>query len=194
MGGVKAAPRTFQFKISLKRSRPLIWRRILVAAETPLDLLHLILQRTMGWSNVHLHDFLIGKEYYGDPAVDNVLGFKNECDYSIGQLLKEPGGKFVYEYDFGDDWEHEITFEKIVPNQARTPSPHCVGGARACPPEECGGIWSYYRLLKIIKDKKHPEYTTTRGWFGYDFDPEEFNLDAINKQLADLRSPSSFSK
>jgi hypothetical protein len=191
---LKSAPRPYQLKITLKRSRPAIWRRILVLENTPLDLLHLIIQRTMGWSNVHLHDFVIGKEFYGDPAVDNVLGFKNECDYILGDLITDAGQVFTYEYDFGDDWEHEIKLEKITPQKRDLTVPFCVTGARACPPEECGGIWNYYKLLKILKDKSHPEFKQTREWFGYEFDPEEFARDPINKSLSELRNLSEFSR
>jgi hypothetical protein len=179
-------PQSYQLKISLRRSKPLIWRRILVASSTPLDLLHLVLQRTMGWTNVHLHDFLIDGDYFGDPSVDNILGFKNECDFTLNELITERRQTFIYEYDFGDDWEHEVVLEKIDPMSARVQYPVCMAGARACPPEECGGIRGYERLLAILRTKGHPEYESTRKWFGGDFDPGEFNLKWTNKQLAEL--------
>jgi hypothetical protein len=181
----------YQLKITLRRSKPPIWRRVLVPADTPLDLLHIILQRVMGWTDSHMHDFLIGGDYYGDPTADNVLGFKNECLFTLEGLVPKARQKFLYEYDFGDDWEHEIVVEKITSPEPRETYPKCVAGEGACPPEDCGGIWSYYNMLQVIKDKQHPDFKGTREWLGYDFDADEFSVKAVNKQMADFARPAT---
>jgi len=58
--------------------------------------------------------------------------------------------------------------------------PICIKGKRACPPEDCGGIWRYEELLAILQDPNHEEYKETLEWVGNDFDPEYFNKDEIN--------------
>src|SRR5436190_8622488 len=176
----------YQLKVTLKGSRPSIWRRILVHQDCTLDLLHVILQRAMGWMNIHLHDFCIEGRYYGDPAADNILGFKNGCNYSLSDLVTQPRQKFRYEYDFGDNWEHEILLEKIVPLKPGIQCPACLDGERACPPEESGGSRRYLAMTQILSDRKHAHYKETRKWFGFDFDPDEFSLKWVNKQLAEL--------
>ena len=92
---------------------------------------------------------------------------------------------FHYEYDFGDSWEHKILLEKIFPFDNKMALPVCIKGKRACPPEDCGGIWGYEEFLKTISDPKHPEYEDMLEWLGGEFDPEEFDLEGINGDLAE---------
>ena len=33
----------------------------------------------------------------------------------------------------------------------------CTAGARACPPEDCGGVMGYYNLLVALSDTDHEE-------------------------------------
>ena len=85
-----------------------------------------------------------------------------------------------YFYDFGDSWEHKIVLEKILFQVPKIKYPICIGGERACPPEDCGGSWGYENLLEIIKDKKHEDYRSTMEWLGKPFKPEEFNLKNVH--------------
>ncbi len=128
----------YQLKVTLEHIRPPIWRRIEVPSNLPLPELHLVLQAAMGWTNSHLHQFRVGKAYYGDPDIDEFgeLNLKDESKLRLTKLLSKPKQKMVYEYDFGDGWEHEIVLEKILPAGPAIHYPRCLGGARACPPED----------------------------------------------------------
>lgn len=98
---------------------------------------------------------------------------------------------FRYAYDFGDSWELEIRVEKIVPAEHSMPTTAvCMDGARACPPEDCGGAWGYADLLESLADPKHPEHRNMKKWLGRRFDPEAFDLGRINLSLRGLKWPS----
>jgi len=120
---------------------------------------------------------------FGGP-LDNEDSF-DENDYRLSELGLRPKSKFNYEYDFGDSWEHHIVLEKVLPPQPGF-VPVCLKGARACPLEDSGGPWGYADKLAIIADPDHPEHEEIAEWMGTDFDPEAFNLKAINRHLASL--------
>jgi hypothetical protein len=172
---------THQIKVTLLETQPSIWRRFQVPDTTTLHDLHLILQSIMGWTNSHLYQFLINDNYYLEPHPDNDH-YEIEAENSRTTRLSEIAQtKFNYEYDFGDSWQHEILVESVEPGES---SPICLDGERACPPEDCGGIWGYDNLLEIIGDPKHQEHDFIREWAGEDFDPEGFNVDEVNRRLA----------
>ena len=179
----------FQIKVTLNGSKPPIWRRLEVPDQITLAKLHRILQVAMGWTDSHLHQFIVGDTYYGEPNPDfDLFGdTKNERKFRLQQVASREKMKFFYEYDFGDSWEHEILVEKILPRTEERRQPVCVKGARACPPEDIGGLWGYYEFLEIIKDPKHPEHEDMVEWIGGHFDQEEFDLDEINEQLRKIR-------
>jgi hypothetical protein len=175
----------YQLKVTLDDSKPPIWRRILVPDDITLFDLHEILQRVMGWKNYHLHQFILAGQYYGDPEDDEMgnLGTVNEKRYHLNQLGLREKAKFSYEYDFGDSWAHTLLVEKILSAEVGVRYPVCVAGKRACPPEDCGGIWGYADFLETITDPNHEDHDQMLEWAGGDFDPEEFNLDAVNATL-----------
>jgi len=176
-----------QLKVTLKGSKPPIWRRIQVPSDTSLYRLHLILQVVMGWTNSHLYQFVVGRTYYGDPDPDYGGEMKNARTRKLSQVAPAEKDRFVYEYDFGDDWEHDILVEKVLPAVPGVRYLACLGGKRACPPEDCGGIWGYAELLEAIKDPNHPEHEEMVEWVGGEFDPEAFDLEEINESLRDMR-------
>jgi hypothetical protein len=176
----------YQLKITLKGSDPPIWRRIQVP-DCTLGELHEILQVVMGWENSHLHQFDIRGKRYGvtdDEGSDWDEEVKDEEKMSIS-LVAKTGRKvrFSYEYDFGDDWQHEVLVEKIVDPGPRVAYPRCIEGARACPPEDVGGIWGYPEFLEAIADRKHPDHSQMKEWVGGEFDPERFSLNEVNREL-----------
>jgi len=180
----------YRLKVTLKGSKPPIWRRLEVPGNITLAQLHLILQVAMGWTNSHLHSFRIGKAYYQEPDPNPLFREaeeKNENKFKLKQVVTREKMKFIYEYDFGDSWEHEILVEKILPMTEEKRHPACLKGARACPPEDVGGIWGYYDFLAIIDDPKHPEHEDMMEWAGGQFDPDQFDLAKINKQLSKIR-------
>ncbi len=176
----------YQLKITLRDVRPPVWRRVLVGDATTLHHLHWIAQVAMGWTNSHLHQFIIEEEYYSEPMLepdDWGPEIKNEKRVRLRALSLEPKRKFIYEYDFGDSWRHEILVEKVLAPEAGARYPQCVAGKRACPPEDCGGVWGYERFLEVIKDEDDPEHEEMLEWAGGSFDPEVFNLEEVNQEL-----------
>lgn len=177
----------WQLKITLKDSSPPIWRRILVADDTSLSKLHLILQIAMGWTDSHLHQFTIHGRDYGVPDREFEGRTEDERKVRLLQVIDGEKDRFLYEYDFGDSWTHQILVEKMAPREEGKRYPVCVAGKMACPPEDCGGVWGYQNFLKAISDPKHPEHEDMIEWIGGGFDPKAFDLDGVNQQLGRLR-------
>src|SRR5262249_20713757 len=158
----------YQLKVTLRDIRPPIWRRIQVAGDTKLDKLHRIIQIVMGWTDSHLHQFVVGDAYYGtpDPELPEV---ESERRGRLSAVAPKEKAKFAYEYDFGDNWEHEILVEKILPPEPGVRYPRCLAGRRSGPPEDSGGVWGYADLLEALADPSHPEHDEFREWVGDDF-------------------------
>jgi hypothetical protein len=173
--------------VTLEGSKPPIWRRLQVPGDTTLGELHDIIQIAMGWTDSHLHQFIVGGSYFGlpDPDWDDMRDMKDERRFRLDQIVAKEGDKFRYEYDFGDGWLHQVLVEKIVPPDPEQVYPLCVKGRRACPPEDVGGVWGYEEFLVAIRDPKHPEHEEYRGWIGGPFDPEAFDLEETNDWLLD---------
>ena len=184
----KADPNmVYQFKITLVGSKPPIWRRIQVA-DCTLDKLHEHIQTAMGWTNSHLHQFEIFERRYGDPELLDD-GFDDfECIDStrtkISDITPNAGKRFsfTYEYDFGDGWEHEILFEGSPKKEPGKKYPICLEGARACPPEDVGGIFGFYEFLEALADPKHEEHENYVEWAG-DYDPKCFDTGETTKSM-----------
>ncbi len=178
----------YQMKVTLTGSKPPIWRRLIVNDNTRLDHMHDILQAAMGWDDYHLHQFRVGDTYYGVPDPEYAVFFEimDERKFCLRDLISEPKKSFVYEYDFGDSWEHKILLEKILPPGSHE-TPVVIKGKKACPPEDCGGIWGYEELLKALQDPEDEEHEAMLDWVGGEFDPDEFDLEIINIRLRRLK-------
>ncbi len=178
----------YQIKVTLRGIRPPIWRRLLVPGSLTLDRLHDTIQDAMGWKNCHLHHFIINDSFYSIPFEEDWgEPVEDSRRYRLDKLGMSEKSKFMYEYDFGDSWMHEILVEKILPPDPKMVSPVCIKGKRACPPEDVGGVWGYANLLKVIKDPEHEEYEDMMEWVEEDFDPEEFDMDLVNGLLQDTK-------
>lgn len=180
-----------QIKVTLKGIRPPIWRRLQVPSDIRLSELHDVIQVAMGWTDSHLHQFSDGRNDYGAPMD---VGFDdpdtlNEARYRLDQVAPKPKDKLIYEYDFGDGWTHEILVEKVLPIDPAATYPVCLTGKRACPPEDCGGIWGYAQLLETLADPENPEYEEMKEWAG-EIDPDHFDLAATNRRLKGLGTGS----
>lgn len=182
----KTATNIHQIKITLRHVRPPVTRRIQVKADTKLGKLHHILQIVLGWTNSHLHAFRKGQIQYGPPSRDFFNDMDDERKVRLDSLVNE-GGTLMYEYDFGDGWEHDLKIEKVIPAEAGVHYPRCLTGKRNCPPEDCGGPWGYQNLLETLADPKHEDHESMREWLGRDFDPEEFDLDEVNAGLRHVK-------
>jgi hypothetical protein len=177
-----------QFKITLLESNPPIWRRIQVK-DCTLDKLHEHIQTVMGWTNSHLHHFKVGEQLYGDPMLmeENMeeMDYQDSTSTKISDILPKTGKRFrfVYEYDFGDSWEHEVVFEGCPKAEAGRQYPICLEGERACPPEDVGGVGGYADFLEAIRDKTHEERAAMFEWVSGWFDPEEFDPVTATKSM-----------
>jgi pRiA4b ORF-3-like protein len=189
----------YQLKVTLLRTTPPIWRRLLVPVDLTLAQLHDVLQVAMGWDNSHMHEFLIGQQRYGmpDPA-DRLIGMpsvSSERTVRLSTVLGRIGAKATYTYDFGDGWEHGIVLEKRLAADPNMVYPTCTAGQRACPPEDCGGVGGFYALLDAISNPNHDHHEEMLEWVGDDYDPEVFSMDAVNRMLRPLpRSRGKASK
>lgn len=186
----RGSARIYQLKITLRGIRPPIWRRIQLRAEATLPDVHDSIQRAMGWSDSHLHDFEVGQLRYSFPHPDTDWmgsGDQDSRRVRLEEIAPAPKKKFRYRYDFGDDWVHEAVVEKILAPEAGARYPRCLAGARACPPEDCGGPYGYAYLLEILADANHPEHEERKEWIGGEWDPEKFDLAAIDRDLGALK-------
>ena len=168
----------FQLKISLRDIEPPIWRRVHVE-DCTLEDLHDIIQISMGWEDDHMHAFEVRGVTYSHPDLDEA---EDELDMTLGKIAEGRTKKFDYNYDFGDDWKHVIQIEKRLPAEEGVRYPRCVEGERAAPPEDCGGPWGYFEILKMLADPKNPKYEERLEWVG-EYDPQACDLVAINKRL-----------
>lgn len=171
----------YQLKVSLRGTRPPIWRRLQVPSGATLQRLHHILQVAMGWTDSHLHQFEAGQTFYGKPDREFGLEVRDERKVRLCEVLRRPKAQMVYEYDFGDGWEHDVVLEAVVPAVPGARYPIVLGGKRRCPPEDVGGVWGYYHFLEALGDPKHPEHRDMRDWWGGAFDPDAFDVQEVNR-------------
>ena len=179
----------FQFKIMLLEISPSIWRRIQVR-DCMLAELHDHIQAAFGWCNCHMHQFEIDGERYGLPSPDDLdfgVGMIDESSVLLSQLLPKSGkrARWIYEYDFGDGWRHEVVFEGYPPVDKKQKYPLCVEGERACPPEDVGGPWGYADYLVAIADQDHELHEEFMEWVG-PTDPDEFDVKKATREMRRL--------
>lgn len=177
-----------RLKITLRGSKPPIWRRLEVPSATDLGRLHEIIQAAFGWHGGHMWVFTTAAGEYGEP--DPELGFQDATRLALSAAAPHEGDRLRYTYDFGDDWEHEILVEAVGPADPGATCPRCLTGRRARPPEDCGGMWGYHVLLEILADPDHPEHAERMEWLGlesaHDLDPAHFDLAEVNASLAKI--------
>jgi hypothetical protein len=184
-GVMAKAAEVYQLKITLRNTKPPIWRRVQVP-DCSLYNLHLIIQACMGWENCHLYSFDVGPEAYGEPDDMGVVEFKDAARTKLSRLVKDGQTRFKYTYDFGDNWEHTVQIERTLPAEPGIAYPRCIAGKRACPLEDCGGPWGYLQLLESLADPKHSDHADMLEWAGGPIDPEAFDLGVVNKELRRL--------
>jgi yecA family protein len=183
----------YQLKVALQGAKPPIWRRIQVPGNFTLEQLHEVIQLCMGWTDSHLHQFLIDRTCYCLPDEDDLWQTsrpKNEAKYTLHSLAKKIQPQFQYIYDFGDDWMHQITVEKVLALHEGASLPLLITGRRACPPEDIGGIYGYMHLIEVLGNPDHEEYKEMADRLDVDFfDPARFSKEdiaVINASLEEL--------
>ena len=176
----------YEIKVELQKIEPPIWRILRVSSRTSLLKLHGILQWTMGWTNSHLHLFEVDGKLYGEPSTEWDFEVLDSRKVTLEKIFSGGTTSFIYEYDLGDSWRHGITLLGMVGGEAEEKT-RCTAGARACPPEDCGGIMGYYELLVALSDPDHEEHDAMLEWVGGKYDPNAFDVAAIDRVLKRLR-------
>lgn len=210
-------------RISLHGSKPPIWRRVAVPSAITLGGLHEVIQIAMGWTDSHLHQFILRDkslkptrdeirrmneaDCYTDVFINRMRGMRvfvmtstpfgnpfdldmegeDEGGVTLAEVCPAVKSKLIYEYDFGDGWDHRIEVQKIEPAKDGVTYPVCLAGKKACPPEDCGGVYGYYYLLDVLATPDHEEHADMLEWMGGPFDPDAFDIDDVNAILADWR-------
>jgi hypothetical protein len=189
----KAQPRPagsaiLQVRVELRRTKPKVWRRVLVPQTITLLQLHLVIQAAFGWGHSHLHEFIAADgERYGtaDPMYDSPGSIKSE-KVRLTTVLRTTTLSYVY--DFGDYWDHRITIEKTHSADPLMTLPFCIGGAGATPPEDCGGIPGYDDFVQAMSDPNHTEHAHLAEWVGLDsWDARAFDSTEVNDRLAEIK-------
>jgi len=191
------SPAVYQLRIRLDRISPLIWRRLLLTDDTTIAELHAIIQIAFGWSDSHLHQFVIHGKHYGIAYLGGVSFADNPDQVRLADFHFRIGQRFCYEYNFHVPWRHEIRVEQIVSPAPGQRHPVCVGGARAAPPQECDGphaflaLRQHYHPLHVIErllaliddpdahDDPYDELRTLQYWAAVN----RCDRRAINRQL-----------
>jgi len=189
------APRLLTVKVTLRGTKPPVWRRLVLPSDLSLDRVHTILQRAMGWWDGHLHRFALEdgprSSYFVTPF-DLEEGDEGtlESEVRLDQVLREPGHRLHYSYDFGDGWEHLVVLESSAPLPEPRPAPRCTGGRLACPPEDCGGPHAYQELATWLRARA-PEVPPPSpfdsaedayAWLG-DWDPDDFSVEETDRAV-----------
>lgn len=180
-----------QLRIGLNGSAPEIWRRIAVSDTILFDELHNYIQAAMGWENCHLYLFRAAGAAIGPRDIEDAGDWLDAETEFIADYLKEDGASLVYEYDLSDGWQHTVLLERSVDAAAFAKDqlpPICLDGQMACPPEDCGGIAGYQRLLVSLNDPLHPEYQRLHETVPPDFDPQRFSVEDANQRLWESES------
>ncbi len=187
-------PNAVQVRVSLDDIEPEVWRRLVVPMDWDLQHLHLTIQAAFNWWNYHLHEFRIGGLRYGDIGAledsfseDDPRVF-DERKVRLRDFVRN-GMKFSYIYDFGDDWHHTVELEDLLSLDETPKHATCLGGARARPPEDVGGIPGYEQFLGVIADPRNPDHAEIRRWCGGHFDPDWFDLSTVAKDVRNALKP-----
>jgi hypothetical protein len=175
----------YQLRIALQDIQPTVWRQIQVWEDVTMGKLHEILQIVMDWEDYHLHEFRIGRRLYSVPDPDDDMHERTVIDERRERLcdaVPRVGTQFLYLYDFGDSWRHDLLLEAIMMPAPSMPYPRCIAGERRTPPEDVGGTPGYEEYLEALADPKHEEHENVLRWRGA-FDPEAFSPDEVNQRL-----------
>jgi hypothetical protein len=200
-------PEQLELKVTLSCSNPPIWRRVEVHSGLTLHDLHYVIQCVFEWTDSHLYHFLVppgGKltqkalrdakrfhvlppdPYFGDEEKED-----GQADQvMIGRVFTPECKQIIYEYDFGDSWDHVVKLVKRRPGGEPDDAPKCLAGENAAPVDDVGGIWGFYGLIEALGDRSHDMHEEAVAVLGKRFDPARFNIDEVNKRLAAAFKPA----
>lgn len=189
---VPPTPGLLRVRVDLVGSEPPVWRRIELAGDLTLADLHEVLQTAMGWTDSHLHQFFVGPErdytvqpFLTDFSEDEGDDGIHEREVRLDQVLVGVGDQLVYDYDFGDSWEHAVRLEETRADDATAPRARVLDGGRACPPEDCGGLGGYDELLEALAAGRGADEHQREllDWLGEGYDPDGFSAARTDELL-----------
>jgi hypothetical protein len=178
-----------RIRISLQETSPEIWRRLDVPLSTSLLALHDIIQIAMGWTDSHLFAFYAGDRQYGVPYPEYDMGGPrvfHAKSMHLKALVSRGTNRFVYEYDFGDSWRHDIVIEEDMDGLPDRDYPVFIGGQGRCPPEDVGGVSGFEEFLEAIRKPRHPEHRRMLEWYGRTYDPQDIDERRIRRLIEDM--------
>lgn len=190
-----AEPVLLTVRVDVDGAEPPVWRRLVLRGELRLDEVHAVLQAAFGWEDYHLHRFSTGPDdqvwngpyflttFDLDEGEEGLL----ETDVRLDQVLRSPGDRLTYTYDFGDDWTHTIRLESVDPMPAGAPRAVCTGGRMAGPLEDCGGVWTHNELVEAFRADPValPGLDDDlRAWLPEGWDPTRIDLDEVALRLS----------
>ena len=178
-----------RLRIELLEIEPKVWRRVDVPLSSTLLALHDIIQVTFGWMNSHLFEFEVGDRVYGDPMLDEDLFDQRVYkarSIRLKSLVTRGVERFLYLYDFGDSWRHDISIESVRDGDADVDYPAFVGGERRGPPEDVGGVVGFMEFLEAALNPLHEEHQAMVRWYGKPFDPLDINEAHVRLVLSSL--------
>ena len=183
----KLPERVLHLHLTLRGIEPRIWRRLAVRETMWLARLHDSIQVVFGWFDYQLHRFAINEALYGNPAQrENETAVEDDRDFSLVDLEFAPKDTLLYEYLFGDGWQVDIKVEKSESTLPRVKYPLLLGGKYNGPPEDCGGPEGFKEVLYSLKHPDEPMSKEWLEWLGDGFDPNEFDIEKLNKALGKL--------
>lgn len=173
-------------RIELIDTDPPIWRQLEVPTSITLKVLHDVVQAAMIWDDQHLWELRLGEQRYGRPMPGDDWGgpptIKAES-VRLREILKPRKIVLDYTYDFGDSWEHRLTFTDVRLGDPDVEYPRLIAGERAAPPEDCGGLPGFYNALDVLADPQHADHAEMTEWFG-DYDPEDMDEEIVGFALS----------
>ena len=181
-----------QFKITLEKTKPIIWRRVLVEKQTTFLELHRIIQSSMGRGSNYIFHFKVDGYVLGEPTNDLNQSAKKKViidsrEITLESVFVSPGEMFTYSSDLLNRWKHKIILEKFQPKKPKLNYPTCIEGELAAPPEDCESVEDYYYWLDIIQYRNHLWRRSVLKWLGRNFDPARFDKEQVNKKLINLK-------
>ncbi len=178
----------YRLKIFIEGTNPLVYRTIDIPSDATFFDLHQTIQKAFSWYDMHLHEFRTGTMVIGDPSNDEFgdMGIIDGFTIILDRVFHKPKDSIRYIYDFGDEWVHKVTLEKVLEADEKKHYPRCVRGKRCAPLEDVGGVWGFEEFKEAINDPSHEAYEQWREWFDHDFDVDAFYKEEINKELEKL--------
>lgn len=179
--------RIARLHISLKDIKPAPMRQIEVPLKLTLDQLHDAIQAAMGWEDMHLYEFRVGRTRWRQPDPDGFSEGLDTADTTLENLLEQTGTRTIrYTYDFGDNWEHSLQIQQVDDTEEDVTYPRLLEATGACPPEDVGGPWGYEVFLEALVDPEHEQHEEMMDWWGEAFDPDDAGVDGITERFGEL--------